>query len=58
MIIQAAVTCSDLKNIYTNIARILFAILVTLTSKTTDALALNFLQTLFRYYKGNSLKDF
>ena len=41
MIIQAAITCNDLK-IYTQILLKPFAILVTLTSKTTDAMALNF----------------
>ena len=40
MIIQAAVTHNDLKKIYANISKKPFAILVTPTSTTTDAMAL------------------
>ena len=51
MTIQAAVTCSNLKKIYTSIAKKPFAIFShAYTSTTTDAMALKFLQTLSSYY--------
>ena len=53
MIIQAAVTRSDLKNIAKN--RLHF--LATPTNTTTDAMAWKFFQILCNYYKTNSAKD-
>ena len=43
MIIQAAVTCSDLKKIYAKIAKNHLQFLVMPTSTITDAMALKFL---------------
>ena len=50
MIIWAVVTHSDLKKIYTNIAKNHLQILATPTSTTTDAMALKFFS---RYYATN-----
>ena len=57
MIIQAAVTSSDFKKNYANITKNHLEFLVTPTSITTDAMALQFLQVLSSYYKANHLKD-
>ena len=46
MIIRAAVTYSDFKKIYANIAKNRLQFLAMPISTTTDAMALNFFQTL------------
>ena len=58
MIISPAVTRSNCKKIYANIAKNRFQYLAMPTSITTNAVVLKFLPTLSLDYNDNLLKDF